>query len=429
MKEPKFFKDVYSAYMIIEKEESDREEICIYEENLLNQNTIQGLLSLKIEGMGNKLNYYYDIWHKQPLKGCVLEYNLTSTRIKQLLKDIVSLIKRLEAYLLEPDSLRLSEDSIFVCDDGQHFEFAYVPGSKNNFDEQMLALVEWLMGHINHEDKEAVTLVYGLYKGLNDKKPVTELIDKLDEKDNRRSEHEKIRRIQAVREPELKERQEEKRAQENTTESEISVKFLVITSIAAAGAMAAAIILNQALRIQVKRMTGFILPAFILPALTAAMGIAAVSVAVIYYKKQKADEDEDFWAPHDIPEAVKQIRQNETTLLYVEEDMQTRLLQQDKLILKGHGICPETVYVSAFPFVIGKQHEDVQFALERDVVSRRHARLDKNKDGYFITDLNSTNGTFLNSRPLAPQTAYPLKNGDVLQLADVLFKVELVEAV
>ena len=49
-------------------------------------------------------------------------------------------------------------------------------------------------------------------------------------------------------------------------------------------------------------------------------------------------------------------------------------------------------------------------------VSRRHAMIHQTKNGYEITDLASTNGTFLNNQRLIPNEPYPLHNGAQLQL-------------
>jgi pSer/pThr/pTyr-binding forkhead associated (FHA) protein len=58
-------------------------------------------------------------------------------------------------------------------------------------------------------------------------------------------------------------------------------------------------------------------------------------------------------------------------------------------------------------------------------VSRRHAIL-SHKDGvYCVEDLGSANGTFVNGRQLAPQTATPLANGDELRCGTLLMRVEL----
>ncbi len=49
-------------------------------------------------------------------------------------------------------------------------------------------------------------------------------------------------------------------------------------------------------------------------------------------------------------------------------------------------------------------------------VSRRHALIHREEDGYYITDLNSTNGTRINGRRLLPNTPCRLSSGDIVRL-------------
>jgi hypothetical protein len=56
-------------------------------------------------------------------------------------------------------------------------------------------------------------------------------------------------------------------------------------------------------------------------------------------------------------------------------------------------------------------------------VSRRHARVHKQKAQYFIEDLGSANGTFLNGQRLTPYLPHPLHDGDELQLGRVRIQV------
>lgn len=49
-------------------------------------------------------------------------------------------------------------------------------------------------------------------------------------------------------------------------------------------------------------------------------------------------------------------------------------------------------------------------------ISRRHAVIHREEDGYYITDLNSTNGTRINGRRLLPNTPCRLSSGDVVRL-------------
>jgi serine/threonine-protein kinase len=59
-------------------------------------------------------------------------------------------------------------------------------------------------------------------------------------------------------------------------------------------------------------------------------------------------------------------------------------------------------------------------------VSRRHARIYRQGAQYFIEDLSSANGTFINGTlHLQPKTPHALHNGDVVKLGETMLKVSL----
>ena len=62
--------------------------------------------------------------------------------------------------------------------------------------------------------------------------------------------------------------------------------------------------------------------------------------------------------------------------------------------------------------------------LERDSVSRQHAELSRIGDSqWLVRDLGSTNGTFVNERPVEPgEEGEVLRNGDQVRFGDVVFK-------
>lgn len=76
---------------------------------------------------------------------------------------------------------------------------------------------------------------------------------------------------------------------------------------------------------------------------------------------------------------------------------------------------------------IGRDADMADVPLPENGVSRLHLRLELNENGLAAVDLGSTNGSFLNSRPLTPSYGYPLADGDTLTLgtlnlrADMLF--------
>jgi hypothetical protein len=86
--------------------------------------------------------------------------------------------------------------------------------------------------------------------------------------------------------------------------------------------------------------------------------------------------------------------------------------------------------VARSPMLLGRASEaegyypdfDMTFYDEGDYVSRRHARITKERTGYFVTDTGSSNGTTVNGRMLAPQTARLLRNGDRIKVGLVVLQ-------
>jgi hypothetical protein len=68
---------------------------------------------------------------------------------------------------------------------------------------------------------------------------------------------------------------------------------------------------------------------------------------------------------------------------------------------------------------------DLDFYDPKGYLSRRHAVIMRNEKGYFISDMGSENGSWVNGVRLAPRQPQPLRNGDEIQLAQVKLRFEL----
>ncbi|MGH3052751.1 MAG: FHA domain-containing protein [Gaiellaceae bacterium] len=76
----------------------------------------------------------------------------------------------------------------------------------------------------------------------------------------------------------------------------------------------------------------------------------------------------------------------------------------------------------AVPISIGRA-EDNDVALEGDeFASSHHARVESNREGVWVLDLNSTNGTFVNGSRLDGRRR--LREGDVVQIGETELKFE-----
>jgi two-component system, cell cycle response regulator len=62
---------------------------------------------------------------------------------------------------------------------------------------------------------------------------------------------------------------------------------------------------------------------------------------------------------------------------------------------------------------------DTDLQVDRDSVSRRHAKVVRTTIGFLVSDLGSTNGTYVNDQPVSEQA---LKDGDMVKIGNTIFK-------
>ena len=70
-------------------------------------------------------------------------------------------------------------------------------------------------------------------------------------------------------------------------------------------------------------------------------------------------------------------------------------------------------------FTIGRDVKN-SIVVDVDNVSRRHARISMKTGKYFVADLGSTNGTYLNDEEVLEET--PLRSGDLVRVGGSIFK-------
>ena len=74
--------------------------------------------------------------------------------------------------------------------------------------------------------------------------------------------------------------------------------------------------------------------------------------------------------------------------------------------------------ISDQPIVIGRA-SDCEIRINDHSVSRRHARIQPGADGYYVVDLQSTNGTYIND---VPTSMYKLKDGDYVRVGNCIYR-------
>ena len=78
-----------------------------------------------------------------------------------------------------------------------------------------------------------------------------------------------------------------------------------------------------------------------------------------------------------------------------------------------------TYEIDKSPYMIGKMRKKVDGIIEDSKVSRIHACIRENEGRYYLSDLNSTNGTCLNERRLSHNETAELFDGDSVRFAGI----------
>lgn len=86
----------------------------------------------------------------------------------------------------------------------------------------------------------------------------------------------------------------------------------------------------------------------------------------------------------------------------------------------------ESIVITKDVFKLGKEQHYADYCiLDNSAVSRSHADIVKKGSEYYVVDNNSLNHTFINGIQIAGQSEQPLKEGDILTLANEEFTYKL----
>ncbi len=104
----------------------------------------------------------------------------------------------------------------------------------------------------------------------------------------------------------------------------------------------------------------------------------------------------------------------------------TRTLQRDdpSLISLQKDRCPD-ITLNRPHLILGKSKTKADIILPDNTVSRKHARIERRMDGYYVTDLFSTNGTFLDGHRLESGQAVRLNDGVELTVSSLHYRVRI----
>lgn len=159
-------------YLILDSEDLEWDG---YECRMLVANSIEGILRFQLRQIDENIYFYYEITSKQPLARVLEGRTIRVGELRSFIIGIAQIVDRMEKYLLKESSVMLTPEYLYIEPENFRVWFCLIPGIQRNFPEDYSKLLEYLLGKVDHQDKDSVVLAYALYQetrkadyGMND---------------------------------------------------------------------------------------------------------------------------------------------------------------------------------------------------------------------------------------------------------------------
>ncbi len=409
----------------------------IYTTRMLSGNKIPGLLRFQEKWLDGTSLFYYDITSKQPLSRMTERRKMKADEIRTLISDLILVLRQMERYLLDEQRICLKPDYIYIDPETFHGSFCMIPGHSSEFTREFLDFAQYILDHVDHSDGDAVVLAFAVFRESRKENFGVEDIERCMEVRIRPAEIMEVP-IQKTDEISIEEVQipDKKEYEYPVVQHEMNQERSkpIVFCIAVVGGMLVIPIICVAV-FGLRQLLQWKWIIFALEIMVATVGMAA------YYFLRSGGSDrvesgeiaefeleELVWEMAEEEEKgrveqVSTLTENET-----EDTMQTVLLISQSEIQakrKLHSLADgKEIPIGYFPFLIGKNKGLVDLCLNEPGVSRLHAKIERDDTGFFITDLNSTNGTKVNGLLLEANEQRQLRIGDELSFSGILFRFQ-----
>lgn len=350
-------------------------ESCL-DEKLMFKKIYQGIVPMEKCFLNGSGQYWYNISGKQALDAYCRVNTIDHHFFENLILRICNQLEILEWNLIDSSCLVVEPELIFLNHSGEEVSFVLYPSVSGNFLDELQQLMEYLLTKINHEDQEGVRQAYRIYdmtlQGAYSIKELKQLILSG-----------QVERAESI---ELHQTNQEEVAIEMplmSKEEVIQEKPLELDDLVQG--------IEEKLLGFVERVKG-----------------------ILQIKKDNKEE---------IPMVVYPDEEDEEEVLTINPTVcLAATLGETKgmLLYEGIGDYPDFDLGKAEQ-ILGKNPK-VTLYINRETISQFHAKLDYFAEKYYVEDLNSTNGTYVNDELLNYKEKRVLSPGDVLRFADVKYR-------
>lgn len=354
-----YIRNLSGSYMIIKDADFPYENAELL---MLLNNQIPGLLDVQIIISNGKMEYWYDITGMTSLHTLTELSLLNGQKFRRMIEDIYDMSLQVEDYMLDGENVAFMPEFVYFDRGKGTYQFCYLPGIKSKGEHNLQSLSEYLLTKIDHKDPDAVKMGYDFYeKTLQECCSARELLTCIvlkEEKQETMSVEDDFQTMIS--------------RQETAVEKEVLMKTMQAEEAAEPE--------KGKLRLWKRK-------------------------GRLSLRKKEPEEKSARITETDYAELLQERKPVQCVAEPIPDETPTVFLNMDlrqepaRLIYQGNGKEDNFMLEEAL-FLIGKDADKVQAIINADTVSRIHAKIYWKEDSYYIEDLNSTNGTYVNGKEL-----------------------------
>lgn len=411
-----------SNFLVLTRESLDTRRLIGFQVEMLARNKIPGVVSLEVREKDAHVKLYYNLDGLVSLPNYLKKIRIAKREFLNILEKLVSVLVKSRVYYLDDASFVLREKYIYINPQSKEIYFIYIPVDMEQdftgavrtllFDlvigadgiDQHSLLVQQLLGPLKADEFNPAGFLQRLEELADGGyEPLLEPVGQPEESCNEPYYNLKLKHSRI-------------------NKSKVIVGASVIAGLAAAlwrWPLQGPVISTWTDRY------GFypLVSMLVLPALlTAGLYLkksGRIRSGMLKRSLSAAEEGE-----HDLLSVVAAEEMEHRRCEAV-----TGFTAPDDTVFLGSAGCPslvgiaggEIILLNKPSFTLGRDREICDYAIEKPSIGRVHALINVIEGDFFITDLDSKNGTYINGEKLLSNKEYSLSDNDRVSLANVDF--------
>jgi hypothetical protein len=401
-----------------------------FDEKMLMKHRIPGLLPVEKCFMDGSGQFWYDISGKQSLDTFSRVKEIGQAFLEQLVHSVCDELGVLEQHLVDINCLCLAPELVFVSVRTGELIFTAIPGRKDDIAVGFRELVEYLLTRVDHKDPQAVQFAYDIYeKTLDEGYRIADIQESIVQAhiaegaelsgrpimESASDAHAVALRMESAESAGPDQAIEKKSAFPSEMGNIFNGNYVekqtsryrctgrvpgVVNSVLAGWKEALHRILPTERNISNKKQR-------ITSKLRKSEGL--------HMGKSEAEQEWRMIYPDDEPREEIHSQTHPTICL-----SDYREQPEGILLYEGYENFSD-IRIEKKSLQIGHS-DDSDVVITKDTISRYHARIECENQEFFLEDLNSTNGTFVNEEPLEYKEKRKLKTNDMIRFADVKYR-------